>query len=403
MSRTFSRVGRTAGAVAALALAAAAGISIELEADGAPAHAATAAAEQATPAAVARVERRPVANWSDFSGRLEAIDRVEVRPRVAGEIVEARFREGALVKRGDVLFTIDREPYQAAVDRARAEVAAAQSRVGLAQADLERGRKMTSIAISGRDLDQRSSELRSAQAAVQGAEAALRSAELDLGYTEIRAPVAGRVGRIEITPGNLVAAGPGAPILTRLVSVDPIYASFDADERAVLKALDTLPEGVERSDAVGAIPVEMSTSTREAAARGKLQYVDPSVQTAAGTVRVRAEFPNPDGRLFPGQFARLRMGEARQADAVLVSERAVGVDQDKTFVLVVGDDDRAAYREVRLGASADGLKVVLSGLNGGERVVVEGLQKLKPGALVAPEPVASGDARASGKQASAAN
>lgn len=399
MNRRFSSLGRAAAATAALALAGTAVISIELEADGAPAQAAV--AEQATPAAVARVEKRAITNWSAFSGRLEAVDRVEIRPRVAGEIVEARFREGALVKRGDVLFTIDPAPYQAAVDRARAEVAAAQSRVALARADLDRGRKMTSISISGRDLDQRESELRSGEAAVQGAEAALRAAELDLGYTQVKAPVAGRVGRIEITQGNLVAAGPGAPVLTRLVSVDPIYASFDADERAVLKALDTLPAGVERSDAVGAIPVEMSTSTREAVARGKLNYVDPSVQASAGTVRVRAEFPNPDGRLIPGQFARLRMGEAKDSDAVLVSERAVGVDQDKTFVLVVGDDDRAAYREVRLGESAQGLKIVLSGLEGGERVVVEGLQKLKPGALVAPEPVASGDPRAGQKQASA--
>jgi len=171
------------------------------------------------------------------------------------------------------------------------------------------------------------------------------------------------------------------------------------DSAAVLKALDTLPAGVDRSEALGAIPVEMSTATRETAARGKLNYVDPSVEATAGTVRVRAEFPNPDGRLLPGQFARLRMGEARDANAVLVSERAIGVDQDKTFVLVVGDDDRAAYREVRLGESANGLKIVLSGLVGGERVVVEGLQKLKPGALVAPEPVAAGDPRAAGKQA----
>lgn len=398
MSSRFSRFGRVAAATAALALGGVVVVSAELETDGAPAKAAV--AEQATPASVAKVERRPVTNWSAFSGRLEAIDRVEIRPRVAGEIVKAHFREGALVKRGDVLFTIDRDPYAAAADRARAEVAATEARLKLARADLDRGRKMTSIAISGRDLDQRDSEVRSAEAAKQGAEAALRSAELDLGYTEVRAPVAGRVGRIEVTAGNLVAAGPGAPVLTRLVSIDPIYASFDADERAVLKALDTLPAGVERSDAIAAIPVEMSTGTREDVARGRLQYVDPSVQAAGGTVRVRAEFPNPDGRLFPGQFARLKMGEAREADAVLVSERAVGVDQDKSFVLVVGDDDRAAYREVRLGASVEGLKVVLSGLSGGERVVVEGLQKLKAGALVAPNPVAMNGAPLN-KQASA--
>ena len=397
MSSRHSFLGRAAVAATALSIVSVASVSMGTAVDGAPA-----AAEAATPASVARVEKRPITSWSSFSGRLEAIDRVEIRPRVAGAIIATHFREGAIVKKGDVLFSIDRDPYAAAVDRARADVAAAEARITLARSDLDRGRRMTSIAISGRDLDQRDSELRSAEAAKQGAQAALRAAELDLGYTEIRAPVAGRVGRIEVTAGNLVSAGPGSAVLTRLVSVDPIYASFDADERAVLKALDSLPAGVERSDAVGAIPVEMSTTTREAVARGKLQYVDPSVQAAGGTVRVRAEFPNPDGRLFPGQFARLKMGEAKDTDAVLVSERAVGVDQDKTFVLVVGDDDRAAYREVRIGASADGLKVVLSGLDGGERVVVEGLQKLRPGALIAPEPVAMNGAPLN-KQASAAN
>lgn len=401
MSRWFFSLGRAAAATVALALAGAAASTIELHADGGPA---AAAAEQATPATVARVERRPIVSWSSFSGRLEAVDRVEIRPRVAGEITAALFREGALVKRGDVLFTIDREPYAAAADRAKAEVAAADARLSLARADLDRGRKMTALStISIRDLDQRQSEVRSAEAARQGAEAALRSAELDLGYTEVRAPVSGRVGRIEITPGNLVAAGPGAPVLTRLVSVDPIYASFEADERSVLKALDTLPQDVDRSASVGAIPVEMITSSREGAARGRLNYVDPVVQGATGTVRIRAEFPNPDGRLLPGQFARLRMGEAKETEAVLVSERAVGVDQDKTFVLVVGDDDRAAYREVRLGEATGGLKVVLSGLDGGERVVVEGLQKLRPGALVAPEPVAMNGFPLSQKQASATN
>jgi multidrug efflux system membrane fusion protein len=397
MHGRFPRLGRMATATVAVALAGAA-LTIDPEAGGAPVKAAV--AEQATPAAVARVEKRPINKWSDFSGRLEAVDRVEIRPRVAGEIVATHFREGAEVQRGDVLFTIDRAPYAAAADRARAEVAAAEARLKLARADLERGRKMTSLAISGRDLDQRDSEVRSAAAAKQSAEAQFRSAELNLGYTEVRAPIAGRVGRIEITAGNLVAAGPGAPVLTQLVSVDPIYASFDADEQTVLNALDTLPQGVTRSDAIGLIPVEMSTSTRQAAARGRLQYVAPSVQAAAGTIRVRAEFPNPDGRLFPGQFARLKLGEAREYDAVLVSERAIGVDQDKNFVLVVGEDDRATYRQVRLGASSDGLKVVLSGLADGERVVVEGLQKLKSGALVAPEPVAMNGSPIDQRQAS---
>ncbi|MFC3694970.1 efflux RND transporter periplasmic adaptor subunit [Chenggangzhangella methanolivorans] len=394
MSNWFSRLGRPAAATAALALAGAAVLSVKIEADSAPAKAAV--AEQATAVTVARVEQKSVTPWAAFSGRLEAVDRVEIRPRVAGEIVAAHFREGALVKRGDVLFTIDREPYAAAVDRARAEVAAAEARVSLARSDLDRGRKMTSIAISGRDLDQRDSELRSAEAALQGAQASLRSAELDLGYTEIRAPVAGRVGRIEITAGNLVAAGPGAPVLARLVSVDPIYASFDANEDAVSRALDSLPQDRDRADNVSAIPVAI-----EGAGEGRLAYVDPTVDAATGSVRLRAVFANPTGRLSPGQFARMKLGTAKAETVVLVSERAVAADQDRKYVLVVGDDNRAVYREVTLGPTSDGLKVVTSGLREGERVVVEGVQKLKPGALVAPEPVAMSARAPLSKQASA--
>jgi multidrug efflux system membrane fusion protein len=367
-----------------------------VSADAAPAAAA------ATPVSVAEVQRRDVQNWNEFSGRMEAIERVEVRPRVAGQIVEIHFREGALVEKGAALVTIDPEPFAAEVDRAKAEVAAAEARVTLAQSDLDRGRKMTALStISQRDLDVRDSALREAIASVQGAKAALRTTELNLGYTQVRAPIAGRVGKIEITVGNLVSAGPGAPVLVRLVSVDPIYASFDADEHTVAKALASLPGGQDRSETLGAIPVELASDGESQPRRGELQYVDPSVDAATGSVRVRGIFPNPDGRLMPGQFARLRIAEAKATPALLVSERAIGVDQDKKYVLVVDAQNKAVYREVTLGAAANGLRTVLSGLSAGERVVVNGLQKLRPGALVAPEPVAmNGDATQ--KQASAA-
>jgi multidrug efflux system membrane fusion protein len=367
-----------------------------VSADAAPAAAA------ATPVSVAEVQQRDVQNWHEFSGRMEAIDRVEVRPRVAGQIVEIHFREGALVEKGASLVTIDPEPFEAEVARAKSEVAAAEARVTLAQSDLDRGRKMTALStISQRDLDARDSALREAIAAVQGAKAALRTTELNLGYTQVRAPIAGRVGKIEITAGNLVSAGPGAPVLVRLVSVDPIYASFDADEHTVAKALASLPLGQDRSETLGAIPVELASDGESQPRRGELQYVDPSVDAATGSVRVRGVFPNPDGKLMPGQFARLKIAEAKATPALLVSERAIGVDQDKKYVLVVDAQNKANYREVTLGASANGLRTVLSGLSAGERVVVNGLQKLRPGALVAPEPVAmNGDGAQ--KQASAA-
>ncbi|HEY0291628.1 MAG TPA: efflux RND transporter periplasmic adaptor subunit [Hansschlegelia sp.] len=398
----FSTASRRTVCAGAAALAIAGAVFATLPASDVAADAAVAATPAATPASVAAVQSHDITNWTEFSGRLEAIDRVEVRSRVAGEVETVHFREGALVEKGAALFTIDPEPYKAEVDRARSQVSAAEARLTLAKSDLDRGRRMTALStISQRDLDSRTSGLQEAEASLQGAKAALRTAELNLGYTEVRAPVAGRVGKIEVTAGNLVAAGPGAPVLTRLVSVNPIYASFDADEETLMRALDTLPKGGDRSDALGAIPVEMSTLTSDGATRGKLIYVDPTVDAGAGSVRVRAVFDNPDGRLMPGQFARLRMGQAKTAPALLVSERAIGVDQDKKYVLVVGQDQKATYREVKLGPSAEGLKVVLSGLEAGERIVVNGLQKLRPGALVAPEPVAMDGSPLTQKQASA--
>ena len=194
----------------------------------------------------------------------------------------------------------------------------------------------------------------------------------------MRAPVAGRVGRLEITVGNLVPAGPGAPVLTTLVSVNPIYASFDADEHVVLRALH---------DGQKAIAVEAETVTNGGRQlRGRLQLIDNQVNTRSGTVRVRAVFDNKDGSLIPGQFVKLRMGKAKTEQALLVSERAVGTDQSKRFVFVVGPDDKAIWREVTLGGTANGQRIVTSGLEAGERIVVNGLQRVRPGAQLAPQP-----------------
>ncbi len=340
-------------------------------------------AAPATPVSVATVEPREVAIWDEFSGRLEAIERVEVRSRVAGAVQAAHFREGALVKKNDLLVSIDPAPYAAEVDRAEAQVAAAQARVQLTKSELDRGQQLTeSRVISQRDVDTRLNAHREAEANLRGAQAALQSAKLNLDYTQVRAPVAGRVGRLEITVGNLVAAGPGAPVLTTLVSVDPIYAGFSADEEVVARALKALGAQAQ----VERIPVEMSTVTSNGAPyRGHLQLIDNQVDAKSGTVRVRAVFDNPDGSLMPGQFARLRMGQPKSEPALLVSERAVGTDQNKKFVMVVDAQNKTQYREVTLGAAADGLRIVTSGLQPGERIVVNGLQRVRPGALVEPQ------------------
>lgn len=345
------------------------------------------AAAAATPVSVATVEQRDLVSWAEFSGRLEAIERVEIRSRVSGVVEQVHFAQGALVKQGDLLVSIDQAPYQAEFERAQAQLLAAEARVALARTEHERGQKLMSTQnVSQRDLDARLNALREAQANESAARAALQSARLNLDYTQIRAPIDGRIGRLEVTVGNLVAAGANAPLLTTLVSVDPIYAGFNADEGSLLKALATLPAEGRRD--LRRIPVQMTTATNEAApVSGHLNFVDNGIDAATGTVRVRAIFDNRDGALMPGQFVRLRMGQARSEPALVINERAVGTDQNKKFVFVVGKDHKAQWREVTLGTAAQGLRIVTSGLQAGEQIVVNGLQRIRPGATVAPEQV----------------
>jgi len=344
----------------------------------------------AVPVSVAMVERRDTTIWTEFSGRTEAVGRVEIRPRVAGAITETHFREGALVRQGDPLFTIDPAPYAAEVARLEAQVTAASARLVLAANQQQRGFGLVGTGAMPRaELDQRVNEFNAAEANLRGTRAALAATRLNLTWTDVRAPITGRVGKIEVTPGNLVGAGPAAPVLTTLVSTDPIYASFEADERSVAGALASLPASGDLGDQINRIPVEMETLTDSGTMhRGRLQLIDNVVDARSGTVRMRAVFDNPDGRLIPGQFARLRLGHARPEPIVAIDERAVGTDQDRRFVLVVNGDDTVAYREVHLGGTAGGLRIVESGLLPGERIVVNGLHRVRPGARVAPQAVA---------------
>jgi len=386
------------------ALGAIAAVAATLRAD--PASASAPPVLAATPVSVATLVPSEVSTWDEFSGRLEAVEHVALRPRVSGTVQTVHFREGALVAKGDLLITIDPAPYAAELARTEAQVVAAQARQGFALGELSRARRLLDEhAIAQRELDERENAHREADANLRAAQASALSARLNLGYTQLRAPIAGRVGRLEITAGNLVAAGPEAAVLTTLVSVSPIYASFDADEQVVAKALRSLAapgQGAAGRKPLARIPVQMGTAAGiDTPLQGHLQLVDNQVDAKSGTVRVRAVFDNADGSLMPGQFARLRMGQLQHTQALLINERAVGTDQNKKFVMVVGADNTATYREVTLGAQVGGLRIVSTGLKAQERVVVNGLQRIRPGTLVQPLPVDM-DLKAAATAASAA-
>ncbi|MFN7089989.1 MAG: efflux RND transporter periplasmic adaptor subunit [Allorhizobium sp.] len=342
----------------------------------------------AVPVTVTTVQPRPVHVWREVSGRFEAVDRVELRSRVAGAIQSVHFREGGLVEKGDLLFSIDPEPYRAVVEQARGAVASAEARLILATTELERGNALLSRnTISQSEVAQRKSTKASTEAELKSAKAALKLAELDLAYTEIRAPIAGRIGTLEITPGNLVAAGPSSPSLATLVSLDPIYASFTIDEGHLRDVLSTLPAN-DASLLLDQIPVEVDTGTRSGTAAtipGRLQLINNEIDASTGTIRIRAVFDNHDGRLLPGQFARIRLGQPKAQERVTISERAVGTDQDKKFVFVVAADNTVSYRQVELGAAVDGQRIVETGLDAGDRIVVSGWQRIRPGVVVAPQ------------------
>jgi multidrug efflux system membrane fusion protein len=338
---------------------------------------------QAMPVDVATVVHRHIIDWQDYSGRLEAVDHVEIRPQVSGTVVAVHFADGALVERGAPLFTIDPRPYEAAAARAQARLAATEARAAYTASELARSKRLIADnAIARRDHDQRQNAAREAAAELQAARAELAAAELDLSHTEITAPVSGRVSRAEVTEGNLVSAGENARPLTTLVSVARIYAAFDVDEQSYLRL-------IRPASASGRpIPVLLGLADEDGHSRiGEVGSVDNRLDPSSGTIRVRAVFDNADGALLPGLYARIRLGAAEQRPAVLIDERAIGTDQEKRFVLVVDNEGRTHYREVRPGAMQDGLRVIEHGLAAGERIVVNGLQRTRPGQLIAPQSV----------------
>jgi multidrug efflux system membrane fusion protein len=362
-----------------------------------PVNGAEAAIKPAAPAMevdVATVVSKTITDYQNYSGRLEAVDKVEIRPLVPGTIVAVHFTDGALVKKGDPLFTIDPRPYVAAVDQAAAQLAAAQARNGYTSTDAARAeRLLADNAIAKRDYDEKQNSSHEAAANLKAAQAALETAKINLTYTQIVAPVSGRVSRAEMTVGNIVSTGSSAPLLTTLVSVSPIYASFDVDEQTYLRYLSR--------DSRASVPVSLGLANEEGFSReGKVASVDNQLDTGSGTIRVRARFDNADGSLVPGLYARIKVGGGTPHPAVLIDDAAIGTDQDKKFVMVVDHDNRVQYREVTLGTLSDGLRVIAKGLQPGERIVVNGLQRVRPNDVVKANSVAMASASPATKDAS---
>jgi multidrug efflux system membrane fusion protein len=335
---------------------------------------------------VAPVIDRDVTEWDEFTGRLEAVDTVAIRPRVSGAISRLSFSEGSNVARGQLLFQIDPRPFQAEVDRLRAELTRARATVRRAASEFSRAERLQmQNAMSHEEVERRAAFQEESKAQLGAVEAALRAAELNLEFTRVTSPISGRAGRAIVTEGNLVSSGPGeATLLTTVVSLHPIYAYFDADEQIFLRYQSLARAAGGATARTTTQPIHMALASEEGFPReGRLDFIDNQLNPSTGTIRGRAVFKNPDGSLTPGLFVRLRLAGTARSRGLLIQDRAVGTDLGKKFVYVVGADDTIEYRTVTLGPLVDGLRVIRSGLNRGDRVVVNGLQRVRPGAKVA--------------------
>lgn len=349
---------------------------------------AAAGAPPAPEVSVAVVAERHITEWDEYTGRLEAVNTVEIRPQVSGVLQSVAFSEGKEVSKGDLLFQIDPRPFQAELDRAQAQLEQGRTAAELAVSDLARVEKLlTSRAVSREEYDQRVAASRNAAAAVRAAEAAVQVARLNLGYTRIESPITGRIGRAEVTAGNLVAGGPGAAgtRLAVVVSLQPMYAYFEAAEQDYLKYMDLARSGARPLSRDVKNPVRMAVGNEsEFKHEGYMDFVDNRVQAGTGTLLGRAVFPNPDRHLTPGMFVRVRLLGRPAYNGLQISDRAISTDQDRRYVLVVGAGDKLEYRAVTTGPIVDGLRVVRDGLKAGDRIVINGLQRVRPGMVVKP-------------------
>lgn len=330
---------------------------------------------------------RRLTDWDEFTGRLTARERVEVRPRVSGYITKVSFKEGTEVKAGDLLFTIDARPYKAIVERAEAVLAQAKTTSDLAAVEAKNANALRQgQAISQEESERRLKSAAGELAAVRGAEAAVRAASLELEFTEVRAPISGRISDARVTEGNLVTGGArDSTLLTTIVALDPIYCEMEVDELSALKYREMHKTGERASALFGQIPAEMALVNQEGwPHKGAIDFVDNQINPATGTIRARAVFPNADRLMSPGFFAKVRIPGSGEYEALLIRDSAVGDDQGSSFVWVIDAEDKAVYRHITLGPLVEGMRVVRSGLKADEKVVVLGLMSVRNGVQVKP-------------------
>jgi RND family efflux transporter MFP subunit len=336
---------------------------------------------------VAKPVTKTVVDHDEYVGRFEAVDAVEVRARVSGHLDAIHFKDGQMVKKGDLLFTIDRRPFQIALQQAKANLGQGKANLAFATTDLERGRDLVGRSvISQQTFDQRMMSKRVAEANVAAQEAAIRQAELDLEFTELRAPVTGRIGDRRVSVGNLVMGGTTGTttLLATIQSTDPIRFVFTMDEGSYLRYQRLAKNGGDGNG--GKVPVQLKLLDEQIFSHdGRMDFVDNAIDTSSGTIRGRAVFPNPNGLFTPGMFGRIQVASGPPAEALLVPDSAIGTEQVRKYVLVVDDQDVAQVKYIKLGQLINGLRVVASGLQADDRVVVNGLMRARPGTKVSPQ------------------
>lgn len=342
-----------------------------------------------TPVSVAAVVEKKAREFREFPGRIEAVDRAEIRPRVSGTVDGIHFHEGAQVKKGDLLFTLDPKPFAADLARAEAALHAAQAQAVYADKEWQRAQHLTRDRdITKSQLEQRHNDALVAEANVKAAQAAVTTAQLNLGYTKITAPISGKIGRAEITLGNLLqTGGANAPLLTTIVTTSPIYAAFELDEQTYTAF--ALNQSQNKGDkTIASIPVTVALAGDNSPVySGFVQSFDNEINRTSGTLRVRALLENADGLLVPGMFAKVKIGNMAEQDYLLINDRAIGTDQDRKYVFVVGAGNKAEYRAITLGPEIEGLRAIQTGLKPGDKIVVNGLQRVHPQAELAPNEI----------------